>query len=163
MRLKRAILDVPQIIQEVISISQTQAAARNIDIVVDLAPDLPTTASKTAVIGDADRLKQVLLNLVSNATKYNRENGRITISASCQADEAQISVADTGPGITPEDLEHLFERFYRIPGSESAEGSGLGLSVAQKIVEEHHGRIEVASTVGEGTTFTIYLPVTAVA
>jgi signal transduction histidine kinase len=124
---------------------------------------LPTTTSKTAVIGDADRLKQVLLNLVSNATKYNRENGRILISASRQADEVQIDVADTGPGISPEDLEHLFERFYRIPGSESAEGSGLGLSVAQKIVEEHNGRIKVTSTVGEGTTFTIYLPVTAVA
>jgi signal transduction histidine kinase len=60
-------------------------------------------------------------------------------------------------------LATLFERFYRIPGSESAEGSGLGLSVAQKIVEEHHGRIEVESVVGEGTAFTIYLPVTAVA
>ena len=163
MRLKREILDVPQIIQEVISISQTQAAARNIEIVLELAPGLPTTASKTAVIGDADRLKQVLLNLVSNATKYNRENGRITISASCQANEVQISVADTGPGIAAEDLKHLFERFYRIPGSESAEGSGLGLTVAQKIVEEHHGRIEVDSTVGKGATFTIFLSVTAVA
>lgn len=163
MRLKQEVLDVPQIIQEVVSISQTQAAARNIEIDVQLAPDLPTTASKTAVIGDADRLKQVLLNLVSNATKYNRENGRITISAGCQANELQIDVADTGLGISPEDLAHLFERFYRIPGSESAEGSGLGLSVAQKIVEEHDGRIEVDSTVGKGTTFTIYLPVTAVA
>ncbi len=163
MRLRREVLDVPQVIDEVISISQTQAAARNIEIVVQVAPDLPTIASKTAVIGDADRLKQVLLNLVSNATKYNRENGRILIGASCQADEVQIDVADTGPGIEPEDLEHLFERFYRIPGSESAEGSGLGLSVAQKIVEEHNGRIEVASTVGEGTTFMIFLPVTAVA
>ena len=122
-----------------------------------------TASSQTAVIGDADRLKQVLLNLVSNATKYNKENGRITISAGCQADELQIDVADTGPGISPEDLKHLFERFYRIPGSESAEGSGLGLSVAQKIVEEHNGRIEVASAVGEGTSFMICLPVTAVA
>ncbi|MFZ1396659.1 MAG: sensor histidine kinase, partial [Candidatus Promineifilaceae bacterium] len=101
-------------------------------------------------------------NLVSNATKYNVVNGRIIISASQLPDEVQIRIADTGPGIAPEDMAHLFERFYRIPGSESAEGSGLGLSVAQKIVEEHNGRIEVASTVGEGTTFTICLPVTAV-
>ena len=163
MRLAREIVILQQIIEEVISISQTQAAARNIEIVLELAPDLPTTGGKTAVIGDADRLKQVLLNLVSNATKYNRENGRITISARSQASEVEISVADTGPGIDPEDIPHLFERFYRIPGSESAEGSGLGLSVAQKIVEEHNGRIEVASTLGEGTTFTICLPVTAVA
>lgn len=163
MRLEREIVALPQIVEEVITVSQTQAAARNIEIVLALAPDLPTTSGKTAVIGDIDRLKQVLLNLVSNATKYNKENGRITISARRQASEVEISVADTGPGIDPDDMKHLFERFYRIPGSESAEGSGLGLSVAQKIVEEHNGRIEVSSIVGEGTTFTICLPVTAVA
>lgn len=159
MQLDREAVAVQQIIEDVISISQTQAAARHIEIVTQLAPDLPTSSSATALIGDSDRLKQVLLNLVSNATKYNVANGRITIGASRQPDEVQISIADTGPGIEPEDLKHLFERFYRIPGSESAEGSGLGLSVAQKIVEEHDGRIEVSSTVGEGTTFTVCLPV----
>lgn len=163
MRLARAAVLVPQIIADVVQLSQAQAAARGIEIVTQLAPDLPTASSQTAVIGDADRLKQVLLNLVSNAIKYNVVNGRITLSASRTASEVQMSVADTGPGIEPEDIGHLFERFYRIPGSESAEGSGLGLSVAQKIVEEHHGRIEVASVVGQGTTFTIYLPITAVA
>ncbi|MCC6601586.1 MAG: GAF domain-containing protein [Anaerolineae bacterium] len=163
MRLARAAVLVPQIIADVVQLSQAQAAARGIEIVTQLAPDLPTASSQTAVIGDADRLKQVLLNLVSNAIKYNVVDGRITLSASRTASEVQMSVADTGPGIEPEDIGHLFERFYRIPGSESAEGSGLGLSVAQKIVEEHHGRIEVASVVGQGTTFTIYLPVTAVA
>jgi signal transduction histidine kinase len=76
--------------------------------------------------------------------------------------EVHVSVVDTGPGISPQDLEHLFERFYRIPGSERRDGSGLGLSVAQKIVQEHNGRVEVASTVGAGTTFTICLPLTAV-
>lgn len=162
MRLAREAVPVQQVIEDVVKLSQAQAAARGIEIVTHLAPDLPTASSATAVIGDADRLKQVLLNLVSNAIKYNVVNGRITLSASTTTDLVQISVADTGPGIEPEDIGHLFERFYRIPGSESAEGSGLGLSVAQKIVEEHHGRIEVESTVGEGTTFAIYLPVTAV-
>ncbi|WP_420640846.1 sensor histidine kinase [Candidatus Leptofilum sp.] len=162
MRLAREAVAIAQIIEEVVSISQAQAAARGIEISLNLAPDLPTSEGTTAVIGDADRLKQVLLNLVSNAVKYNVANGRIAISATCQENEVQIAVADTGPGIEAEDIEHLFERFYRIPGSESAEGSGLGLSVAQKIVEEHNGRITVASTVGEGTAFTIYLPVTAV-
>lgn len=158
MRLAQETVALQQIIEEVITVSLTQAEARNIEIVSQLAADLPTENSPTAVIGDSDRLKQVLLNLISNATKYNVENGRITITANCQADVVQISVADTGPGIDPEDIEHLFERFYRIPGSEGAEGSGLGLSVAQKIVEEHNGRIEVESTVGKGTTFTIILP-----
>lgn len=163
MRLSREAIDVAQMIEEVIDISLAQAAARQIEIVSNIAKGLPTPNSQTAVIGDPDRFKQVLLNLVSNATKYNVDNGRITITAACQANELQISVADTGPGIEPEDIAHLFERFYRIPGSESAEGSGLGLSVAQKIVEEHHGRITVGSTVGEGTIFTIYLPVTVTA
>lgn len=158
MRLAQETVAVQQIIEEVIAISSTQAEARNIEIVSQLAANLPTEDSPTAVIGDSDRLKQVLLNLISNATKYNVENGRITITANCYADVVQISVADTGPGIEPEDIEHLFERFYRIPGSEGAEGSGLGLSVAQKIVEEHNGRIEVDSIVGKGTTFTIILP-----
>lgn len=158
MQLAREAIVVQQIIEEVISISQAQAAARQIEIVSQLAPDLPTAQSKTAVVGDQDRLKQVLLNLVSNATKYNVENGRITITAACLEGLIQINVADTGPGIDPEDIDHLFERFYRIPGSERAEGSGLGLSVAQKIVEEHNGRIEVASQLGKGTTFTIILP-----
>ena len=163
MRLAREEVSVEQIIQDVVDISQAQAAARGIEIVTLFAPDLPSASNQMAVIGDSDRLKQVLLNLVSNAVKYNVVNGRITLSASRQDDMVQINVADTGPGIDPEDIGHLFERFYRIPGSEGAEGSGLGLSVAQKIVEEHHGRIEVSSIVGEGTTFTIYLPVTAVA
>lgn len=158
MRLARESVAVQQIIEEVISISQTQAAARKIEIATELTPDLPKPGSQTAVIGDADRLKQVLLNLVSNATKYNKENGRITIATTSQPTELCISISDTGPGISPEDMDHLFERFYRIPGSESAEGSGLGLSVAQKIVEEHNGRIEVTSQLGEGTTFTVFLP-----
>jgi signal transduction histidine kinase len=158
MRLEQEAVAVQQVIEEVVAISSTQAEARNIEIVLQFASDLPTESSTTAVIGDSDRLKQVLLNLVSNATKYNVENGRIIITANCQAECVHIGVADTGPGIEPEDIDHLFERFYRIPGSEGADGSGLGLSVALKIVEEHNGRIEVASTVGEGTTFTIILP-----
>jgi two-component system phosphate regulon sensor histidine kinase PhoR len=70
-----------------------------------------------------------------------------------------LTVTDTGQGIAPEDLPHLFERFYRIPGSEGkAEGSGLGLAIAEKIVREHNGRLTVSSEVGSGTTFTIELP-----
>ena len=102
------------------------------------------------------------MNLVSNAIKYNRENGRIAIDAHLEDEGICISVADTGNGIEPNDLEHLFERFYRIPGSESAEGTGLGLSVAKTIVEQHNGRIEVESVVGEGTTFSIHLPLSKV-
>jgi two-component system sensor histidine kinase BaeS len=96
---------------------------------------------------------------VSNGVKYNRENGRLTIHARRQEDQLLLSVADTGYGIAPEDLPHLFERFYRIPSQEGqAEGSGLGLAITQKLVEEHGGQIEVQSEAGSGTTFTIHLP-----
>lgn len=157
-RLARLPVDVRTVITDVVNIAESQASNRGITIETSLASDLPTPDSRPTLIGDSDRLKQVLLNLVSNAVKYNVENGRITITAAVADVEILLSVADTGHGILPDDMAHLFERFYRIPGSEGAEGSGLGLSVSQKIVEEHNGRIDVASTVGEGTTFTIHFP-----
>ena len=159
-RLASEPVDVAAVIHDVVNITQSQAAERGISIVPELTPDLPTPDSSIQLMGDADRLKQVLLNLVSNAIKYNVENGRITLAAHIQDQALSLSVSDTGPGISDEDMSHLFERFYRIPGSEGADGSGLGLSIANKIVEEHNGRIEVSSTIGIGTTFTVILPVT---
>ncbi|MCP4360859.1 MAG: GAF domain-containing sensor histidine kinase [Chloroflexi bacterium] len=160
--LKKDPLELEQVVEDVVSISQPQAAERDITIEVDYAADLPHKTDAVTLVGDQDRVKQVLLNLVSNATKYNRENGRLSITVRRVNDEAHILVADTGPGIAPEDVPHLFERFYRIPGSNRAEGTGLGLSVSKKIVEEHHGRIEVHSVLGEGTTFTVCLPLTQI-
>jgi signal transduction histidine kinase len=157
-RLAQEPVDIGEIIQEVVSLSSSQASARQITIDVALAGGLPDKHSPRQILGDADRLKQVLVNLVSNAIKYNRDNGRVIISASVGESELCVGVSDTGMGIAEEDLPRLFERFYRIPGSEKREGSGLGLTIAQKIVEAHNGRIEVQSTVGEGTTFTIVLP-----
>ena len=159
-RFNREPVDLGHIIQDVVNLTQSQAAERQITIETALDPALPAPGSSLTPVGDRDRLQQVLLNLVSNAIKYNKENGRIIISAQAKDDsEIELSVADTGRGIDPQDLDHLFERFYRVPGSEGvSEGSGLGLAVAQKIVEEHRGRIEVASTPGEGTIFTVFLP-----
>lgn len=152
-------VNIVEVVQDVVSISLSQASAKGITIKTELAADLPSEATAQVVIGDQDRIKQVLLNLTSNATKYNKENGRIHIACTCVEDKAVVMrVSDTGPGISKEDQAHLFERFYRIPGSEGAEGSGLGLSVAKKIVEEHNGRIEVSSELGAGTTFTVILP-----
>ena len=156
-------VDISVLVHEIVSIQQPQASTRGIEIDLAIAEDVPRPTDDPMVEGDYDRLKQVLLNLVSNAIKYNRENGRITLSVKRREKCLTISVRDTGRGIALEDQEHLFERFYRIPGSENqSEGSGLGLSIAQKIAEEHDGRIEVESVLGEGTTFTIVLPLTAV-
>lgn len=151
-------VDVQTVIMDVVHITSKPAADRNITIEQTISPTVPSPDDTPCLIGDSDRLKQVMLNLVSNAVKYNRENGRITINAHAKNSELCISVADTGHGIEPQDIEHLFERFYRIPGSEAAEGTGLGLSVAKTIVEQHNGRIEVDSTIGKGTTFSLYLP-----
>lgn len=162
-RLASEPVDVAAVINDVVNITQPQAAERGITITPELAPTLPLPDGPIRLVGDADRLKQVLLNLVSNAIKYNVANGRITLTARLQDQALNLSVSDTGPGITEADMAHLFERFYRIPGSEGTEGSGLGLSIANKIVEEHNGRIEVSSTLGQGTTFTVILPVTPAA
>lgn len=153
-------VNLPIVIQDVVNISQSQATERGIEITTHLDANLPTDTTEWGVIGDQDRIKQVLLNLTSNATKYNKDNGRILISCECEEKVVILHVTDTGPGISEEDQAHLFERFYRIPGSEGQDGSGLGLSVAQKIVEEHNGRITVNSELGVGTVFTIILPLT---
>lgn len=160
-RLSHEAVDLVTVVLDVVRLAESQAGDRHITIVPQLARNLPTAESNPALVGDTNRLKQVLLNLVSNAIKYNRENGRITIHTHATEDEVSIAVADTGRGITKEDMEHLFERFYRVPNDEgTAEGSGLGLAITQKIVEQHDGRIEVDSVVGEGTTFTVILPLT---
>ncbi|HSG24895.1 MAG TPA: HAMP domain-containing sensor histidine kinase [Anaerolineales bacterium] len=118
------------------------------------------------VIGDKDRLKQVLLNLVSNAIKFTRPDGKIILSLKIKEHEAWLAVRDDGQGIHPKDLEHVFERFYRAEKSRAKiidydqKGFGLGLSIAYWIMLRHQGRIEVESEYGKGTTFTICMPYT---
>jgi signal transduction histidine kinase len=114
------------------------------------------------VAADPDRLKQVLLNLTDNAIKHTPEGGSVRLEATGVFNGfARISVIDSGVGIPEHDLVHVFERFYRVDKSRSRErgGSGLGLSIAQKIIEAHKGRITVSSKVGVGTTFDVYVPV----
>lgn len=113
------------------------------------------------VMGDRDRLKQVLLNLMSNAIEYTPAGGAVTLGLACVGDWARVTVSDTGPGIPQEELPHIFERFYRVDRSRKRTGqggAGLGLSIAYWITRSHDGRLEVASEVGKGTTFSVWLP-----
>jgi len=113
------------------------------------------------VQGDSDRLKQVLLNLVDNAIKHTPDGGKVTIGAEYpDGHTVTIRVADTGIGIPPPDVAHVFERFYRVDKSRSRAqgGAGLGLAIAKSFVEAHGGSIDVQSTVGVGTTFRVTLP-----
>jgi two-component system OmpR family sensor kinase len=115
------------------------------------------------VMGDSDRLKQLLLNLVSNGLKYTPEGGSVTISLSRSDEWVRVDVADTGIGIPPEDLPHIFDRFYRVDKARSRAmgGTGLGLSIARWIAEAHGGQLSVVSEVGKGSTFTVTLPAVA--
>ncbi len=114
------------------------------------------------VCGDRDRLKQVIVNLVGNSINYTPKGGEVLVGLGKASDMAQLTVTDNGPGIAPEDLPHIFERFYRGEKSRTRQkdgkGFGLGLSIAYWIVRNHGGRIEVSSTVGKGSTFCIWLP-----
>jgi signal transduction histidine kinase len=114
------------------------------------------------VIGDRDRLKQVLVNLVGNALQYTPAGGTVTLALRKVGERAQLIVAYTGTGISPQDLPHIFERFYRSEKSrkrqDSTSGFGLGLSIAYWIVNNHDGSIEVTSQEGKGSTFCVWLP-----
>lgn len=112
------------------------------------------------VDGDRDRLKQLLLNLVDNALHHTPAGGSVTLDLTRQGGEALLRVRDTGRGIPPEHLPRIFERFYRVDAARSRPtgGSGLGLAISRDIAAAHGGRIEVESTVGAGSTFTVVLP-----
>ncbi len=115
---------------------------------------------EATIIGDAARLIQVIMSLVDNAIAYTNPGGRITLSVQTYKEQACLSVSDTGIGITPQDKEHIFERFYRADPARSraAGGSGLGLAIADWIIRAHHGSIAVESQPGKGSTFTVNLP-----
>jgi two-component system phosphate regulon sensor histidine kinase PhoR len=110
--------------------------------------------------GDLDRLTEALINLLDNAVKYTPDDGSITVEASADGDGVRIVVTDTGIGIPPKELSRIFERFYRVDRARSREqgGTGLGLAIVKHIVEAHGGRIAVDSTVGRGSTFSLFLP-----
>jgi signal transduction histidine kinase len=137
--------------QEGVRLIQPLAASRRLAIHCDLA--------LVEISADADRIKQVITNLLTNAVRYNRDNGEIHIAVRMESGQALLSVADTGQGIAPVDLPHVFERFYRADKSRSTGGSGLGLSICQAIVRAHRGTLEVKSELAQGTTFTLRLPV----
>ena len=119
------------------------------------------TLDEVTITGDSDRLKQLLLNLVTNGIKYSPEGGKLSISLETDETTARVNVSDTGEGIPAEDLPNIFDRFYRVDRARARAqgGAGLGLSIAKWIAEAHNGDITVESVEGEGTTFTLHLPI----
>jgi len=118
------------------------------------------SSGSDVVLGDEDSLEQVFANLINNAIKYNKPDGNVTISIKEMPDLIGVDIEDTGVGIAPEHLPYIFDQFYQIDRSKRKgdKGSGLGLTIAKKIVDAHGGSIQVSSEVGKGTVFTVLLP-----
>jgi PAS domain S-box-containing protein len=153
-RLDLASISVPWVTRESVRTGWSIAAVDGVrlDVRLEDGPD---------VQADASRLQQVLDNLISNAVKFSTAGGRVEVRATHDGSEWRIDVADAGIGIPPSEVDHLFDRFFRASNARRAEvpGTGLGLPTAKAITELHGGRIEVASIMGSGTTFTVILPI----
>jgi two-component system phosphate regulon sensor histidine kinase PhoR len=140
------------LIEEVIARLSPQAERQQVSLLTELSSDLPP------VPADRDRIQQVILNIVHNAIKFTPPGGKATVYAKPQKDTVTVSVADTGMGISKEDLPHIFERFFKADKSRSDSGTGLGLAIAKHIVQAHGGSIWVQSEEGKGSTFSFSLP-----
>ena len=150
--LRLAPVDVGATIEETLTTLEHLAARKEQQIKTEISDPLPDIQGDRALLG------RVIANLVSNAIKYTPDGGTISVRARHADPVVEIEVSDDGPGIPAEAVPHLFDRFYRVPGT-VADGTGLGLSIVKSIVEKHRGSIEVSSAPGEGSTFTLRLPV----
>ncbi len=151
----RQAVDTAAILARVADQQAIVAAGRQIQIIRDWSPDLPT------LVGDGDRLAQVFINLIDNAIRHSSAAGEVRVAASVNNGWMRVGVEDHGPGISPEDQGRIFERFYKLDkarASTGGRGSGLGLAISREIVSAHGGHIELLSSPGHGSRFTVVLP-----
>jgi signal transduction histidine kinase len=144
--------DLNVTVEHAVMLARQQALSHPIEIILTKRPDLPE------IEHDSDQVHQVLLNLLLNSIQAIDGAGKITVDLESRADQVAVIVADSGRGIPPEHLPNIFRPFYTTKGN----GTGLGLSLARRIVEDHKGQIKVTSSVGKGTVFTVLLPITKV-
>ncbi len=147
-------LDPAEICRDVLGLLRPQAAARGIVLREESAGDLPR------IQADREDVVRVLTNLVSNAIKYNRDEGQVVVRSSIEGGYLRLDVVDTGLGIAAEDTSKIFDEFYRVKRRETREitGTGLGLAIAKRIVDSYNGVVKVASELGKGSTFSVFLP-----
>jgi signal transduction histidine kinase len=155
LQLQRARVSVERVIRASVATFEPMAAQLDIRLGLELSADLPT------ICADEDRLIQVLTNLLDNALKFTPRGGTITVEAGKQDDAVWIGVTDTGVGIAPDELPHVFQQFYRGAESRPPEkrGMGLGLTICREIISAHGGKIWVESEAGHGARFTFTLPI----
>ena len=147
-------ISLPRVIDSLTSSMEVELEKKEISLSKDFSPDLDP------IVGDEAKLRQALSNLLGNAIKFTPSGGAIQITAKKDDKAMVVEVADTGMGIIPEDLPHVFERFYQADSSSTRGfgGAGLGLAICKEIVEAHGGRIEVESEIGKGSVFRVVLP-----
>jgi signal transduction histidine kinase len=152
MQLRREPVPLREVVERAVGLYHEVADAKGVTLAADSLHDVVVTADRT-------RLEQVAANLIDNAVKYTPSGGRVDVDVIRTADRAMLRVRDTGPGIPPDELPHIFDRLFRGDRSRAERGLGLGLSLVKAIVEAHDGAVEVASEPGRGSTFTVTLPV----
>lgn len=150
LRLERGRVDLAQIVVDAVSSLESRAADAELAVRSELA--------EVAVDGDRRRLHQVAVNLLANAIKFTPRGGTVTVSTGTDGSLAVLEVADTGPGIPADEVDHVFDRFWRGSGASSTSGSGIGLAVVAELVRAHRGRVELDSVPGEGSRFRVLLP-----
>lgn len=150
--MKRDVFDLARVARDCVELVRPLAAERSIE----MQCDLPSVEA----CGDAERLGQVVTNLLTNAIQFSRDRGEVRVTTRGEDGNAVLTVTDTGEGIPDADRPHIFERFYRVDNSRSrrAGHAGLGLAICKAIVDAHGGVIEVASQPGAGSTFIVKLP-----
>jgi signal transduction histidine kinase len=147
-------LDLNQLVAEISEPFASRAEQSDRSFGLELSDE------KLMVKGNEMQIKQVLANLLENALKFTPENGAITLKLHNLNDKAIVTISDTGIGISPEDLPHMFERFHRGRNASEFAGNGLGLAIVKAIIESHAGRVEAQSNgIGEGSTFSVTLPI----
>ncbi|KAF1857296.1 hypothetical protein Lal_00015335 [Lupinus albus] len=153
-------IDVARLVQEAVEQIRVQADKKQLNISTQILLDMKESPGR-AVVGNSSQLQRAVVNILTNSIKYTPEGGSITVSARLSAgNRVEIRIQDTGSGIEPQDLPHIFERFYRADKARTREtgGTGLGLAIVRDIVVMHNGHVEVESTVGQGSVFVIHLP-----
>jgi signal transduction histidine kinase len=153
--LDRRPVDMTALLEEAVDVAREQPGAGKLELSLDL-PRAPWPLPR--VLGDEELLSLVVGNLLDNAVKYTPPGGRVEVRAREAGGDVLVEVADTGPGIAPEDLDHMWEELYRSPRARTVPGSGLGLALVRTVVERHGGTVAAESRVGRGTVVRIRLP-----
>jgi signal transduction histidine kinase len=151
MKLKEEEINLDILVEEVLKIYEREISKKQLVLKKEISPNIGTAQ------GDQDKLTEVIINLLSNAIKYTPKDGNIAVKLEGSEREIRFEIADTGPGIPAEQIEEVFDKFFRII-AEKQEGTGLGLPIAKDIIELHKGRLWVESEVGKGSKFIFTLP-----